>query len=223
MKQLTRIALAAAVVFSSPLIATGRQSTVKPPTTGIPECDKYAAMVTACLPTMCEEERMLMEMELGFALEMIPKQVELKGRQAAAQSCTRDISEAIKNDEYGCYTSKNAGTTAPKPIQLDKILPSATSVTLTLSGKGSTTAADTEVIIMTSISAPPTAIYQLPEWKGQFNLDTAYATPTTAKGSTGNPPIRLEPQTTYCFVIGSSANGANHIYRKGIFTTLPKR
>lgn len=191
--------------------------------TGIPECDKYAAMVRECLPKMCEEERTLMEMQLGFALEMIPKQVELRGRQAAAQSCTRDISEAIQKDEYGCYASKSAGTSAPKSIQLDRIRPSATSVTLTLTGTGSTTAADTEVIIMTSISEPPTAIYRLPEWKGQFVLDTASATPTSAKGSTGNPPIRLEPQTTYCFVITSSTNRPNDVYRKGIFTTLPKR
>ena len=156
MTQQAMIALAMALVVSSAATLVARQSGAKPQT-GIPECDKYAAMVTACLPKMCEEERALMEMQLGFALEMLPKQVGLKGRQAAAQSCTRDISEAIKNDDYGCYAPRTAGTIAPKSIQLDTIRPSATSVTLTLSGTGPTTAADTEVIIMTSISEPPTA------------------------------------------------------------------
>jgi hypothetical protein len=215
------VALAVALLLSSLPISAERQSPAKPRSTGIPECDKYAAMVTACLPKMCEDERMLKEMELGFALEMIPKQVELKGRHAAAQSCARDISEAIQSDEYGCYASKTTGTSASKSIQLDKIRPSATGVTLTFSGKGPESGEQVRVIIARSISEQPVAVYPMAGWTGQLVLDTASASP----GTVGAPaqPIQLEPGTTYCFAVESAIGNRTDFYRKGIFTTLPKR
>jgi hypothetical protein len=223
MKHQVSTALAAVLAVASAAILAAQQSAVKPPSTGIPECDECAAMVRACLPRMCAEERLLTEMQLGFTLEVIPKQVELKGRQAAAQTCTADIRKATENDAYGCFASKTGGITAPRPVQLASIRPSATGVSLTLSRKTLATAAVTEVAILTSMGEPPIAVYRLPEWNGQFVLDTASATPTDAKSTTRKPPIQLEPQTTYCFVIEGSMDRQNDVYRKGIFTTLPKR
>jgi hypothetical protein len=194
--------------------ATGSRTVTR---TGIPECDKYAAMVRACLPKMCEEERMLRDMELGFALEMIPKQVELKGRQEAAQTCARDIAKAIENDEYGCYGSK----TAPKSIRLDKVLATDASVTFTFIGNGPAAGEEARVVIARSISERPVVSYPLSGWKGTFLLDTASASPVINGAPTA--PLRLEPRTTYCFVVESSVGNRRDIYRKGIFRTLPNK
>lgn len=188
---------------------------------GIPECDKYEAMVTACLPRMCEEERMLADLELGLHRETLSRQIELQGRQAATESCARQIREVIKDDTYGCYTAAAGASAAKPPVQLDKLRVTDTSVVLTLSGKGPATPAGTAVFILTSISEPPTAIYRLPEWKAQFVVDTASASPVKSERDSAQvPPVRLDPSTTYCFAIGTSTTD---VYRKGIFTTLPKR
>jgi len=216
----SQVPLAVAVLLSSVTISAADQA-AKPPSTGIPECDKYAAMVTACLPKMCEEERMLVELELGFALEMIPKQVELKGRQAAAQTCARDITEAIEKDEYGCYASGTARANAPKSIRVEKVLPTDTSVTFTFIGNGPATGEEARVVIARSISERPVVSYSLSGWKGTFVLDTASASPAVKGAPTA--PIRLEPRTTYCFLVESSVGDRTDIHRKGIFTTLSKR
>jgi hypothetical protein len=225
MKHRIRALLAAALVFWSAAMTAAWQLRGKPSSTKIPECDKYDAMVTACLPKMCEEERALAEMDLGFHRELMPATIQHKGRQGAAELCARQIDEAIKDDLYGCYPIKAGAASVPaRSIRLDKLSATDTSVVLTLSGTSPTPAASTEVIILASIAEQPTAIYRLPEWKGQFVLDTASASPiSSAKGGAQNPPIRLEPRTTYCFVITSSTDRPNDVYRKGTFTTLPKR
>jgi hypothetical protein len=189
---------------------------------GIPECDKYEAMVTACLPKMCEVERELAELELSLHREVQARQIELQGRQASAESCARQIREAIQDDEYGCYAAAAGASAAKQPVRLEKVRTTDTSVVLTLSRKSAATPADIEVSILKSIMEPPTAIYRLPAaLNGQLVLDTASASPMTSAGNSARvAPIRLEPSTTYCFAIGSSTT---HIYRKGLFTTLPKR
>jgi hypothetical protein len=225
MKYRIRASLAAALVFWSAAMTAAWQSPGKPSSAKIPECEKYDAMVTSCLPKMCEDERMLTEMDLGFHRELLPATIQHKGRQGAAELCARQIDEAIKDDLYGCYSNKTGAAGVPaRPIRLDKLSATDTSVVLTLGGNRPTTAGSTEVIILTGIGEPPTAIYRLPEWKGQFVLDTASASPiASAKGGAQNPPMRLEPRTTYCFVITSSTDRPNDVYRKGTFTTLPKR
>lgn len=217
---LAATSMVACLATASAHTSAGR-SAVTPQRTGIPECDKYAAMVTACLPKMCEEERLLREMQLGFALEMIPKGVELNGRQQAAQACARDIAEEIKNDEYGCYPATTADPGPPRSIRLEAVQPSAMSVTLTFSGSGPATGEEARVVVARSISEPPLATYPLAGWTGQFVLDTASASPVIKGGPTD--PIRLEPQTTYCFAVVSSVGSRTGYYRKGIFTTLPNK
>ena len=74
-----------------------------PPSTGVPECDRYVAMVRACLPKMCEEERALRELELEFALETIAAVVKHKGAAAAEKTCSADIAAEGGDDLYGCH------------------------------------------------------------------------------------------------------------------------
>src|SRR5688572_4870118 len=80
--------------------------------TGIAECDRYVSMMTACLQKMCEDERMLVELELEFSREALSKVVELRGRDAAAQSCAQDIRRAVEDDPYGCHAAR-VGQAAP--------------------------------------------------------------------------------------------------------------
>ncbi len=211
----------AVALFASAAVAA-RQSAVKPKSTGIPECDKYAAMVTACLPKMCEVDRIVVELALGMDQELLPTVVKLKGRQEAARQCAEQIDEAIKDDLYGCYAPK-AGAGAPIPVRLDKIQPTDTSVTLAFSGTGPPpTSEEARLAIYRFNDGKPHAIgsYRLSGWTGQVVLDTASASPVV--GGVPRAPVRLEPRTEYCFVVESGTTNRQE-HRKGIFTTLAKR
>jgi hypothetical protein len=207
----------AVALFASVAVAA-RQSAVKPTSTGIAECDRYAAMVTACLPKVCEVDRVVMELDLGFHHELLPTVVKVKGRQEAAKQCAAKIDEAIRDDEYGCYPEA-AGS--PRAVLLDRIQPRATSVTLTFSGNGPADGGDSRLLLLTSIGEPPLASYRLAGWQGPVVVDTASAMPLA--GGAGKAPIQLEPGTTYCFVVESSTATRRDSHRKGVFTTLPKR
>jgi len=213
----------AVALVSSAAILAARQSAVKPQSTGIPECDKYAAMVTACLPKMCEEERLLVELDLGFHHELLPAIVKLDGRQKAASVCAQSIDEAIKEDPYGCYAPKTVGSGAPVSIRLDSVRPTDTSVTMTFSGTGPAKGEKVRLVITKAISERPIAIYELPGWTGKLVLDTASATPVSEAKAAQTAPVRLEPRSTYCFVVQSRTDSRMEEHRKGIFTTLPKR
>ena len=76
--------------------------------TGVPACDRYVAMVRACLPRMCEEERILRELELDLALETIAAAVKHKGAQAAGDTCSADIVAEAGDDLYGCHAESRA-------------------------------------------------------------------------------------------------------------------
>jgi hypothetical protein len=88
----------AALVWTGAAPMATPQAPSAPASTKIPECVKYEAMVTACLPKMCEEERALAELELSFHRETLAKVVELKGRQAGAQVCAQSLREASELD-----------------------------------------------------------------------------------------------------------------------------
>jgi hypothetical protein len=216
-----RVVPAAAVLLAGVTLTAGGQSSGKPNSAAIPECQKYEAMINACLPKMCEEERALAEMELSFHRETLAKVVELKGRQEGAHACTRSIRDAIADDLYGCYAAEPGAPT--HPIRLDQVRPAATSVSLTLTSAGIAANENARLVIAPSISEPPTAVYALPREKGTFVIDTSSTTSTGARGGAPGPPIPLEPRTTYCFVIESETGTARKVYRQGIFTTLPKR
>ena len=227
MSRHTRVLLAVALVFSSAAMTAARQSPAKPPSTGIPECDKYHEMVTACMRKMCVADRTVAELDLELDREFIPAEIKHKGRAAATQSCVRKINEAVQDDVFDCYAGNGGAAGRPAPaIRVDAVRPTDTSVVMTFSGKGPHPPTGAEVIIQRSEvpDEEPAASYRLPEWKGQFVLDTSSVSPTAAaKGGAQAAPIRLEPRTTYCFVVASPTNRQNEIHRKGIFTTLPKR
>ena len=188
---------------------------------GIPECDKYEAIVTACLPKMCMAERAVAELDLELHRQILPTLLQLKGRPAAVQACVEKIDEAIQEDEFGCYSSLSGNKGRPGPaIRVDKVRPTDTGVVMTLRDPGPASNS-TKVTIVTVPGEPVTAVYQLPEWKGQFVLDTTSASPTLKAGP--GKPVTLDPETPYCFVIQSSNGTGKEIYRKGTFTTLPKR
>lgn len=77
------------------------------------------------------------------------------------------------------------------------------------------------MIIARSISERPVVTYPIAGWTGQLVLDTASASPVI--GGAPTAPIQPEPGTTYCFAVESSIGNRTDFYRKGIFTTLPKR
>jgi hypothetical protein len=219
MKPQLRIAIAAALCFSGAGPTSARQAPAAGPAGQIPECVKYEAMVNACLPKMCGEERALAEMELSFHRETLAKVVELKGRQEGVQACTRSIRDAIAEDLYGCYTAA-AGAARPS-IRLDRLQPAATSVAMTLSIAGLAANESARLVIAQSIADQPTAVYALPPEKATFVLDTASAAP--AAGGAKGAPVGLDPDTEYCFAIETTKGSGHEVQRKGVFTTRPKR
>jgi hypothetical protein len=205
----------AALVWTGAAPMAARQAPSAAASAKIQDCVQYEAMVTACLPKMCEQERALAELELSFHRETLAKVVELKGRQAGAQVCAQSLREAAAGDVYGCYATE-AGA-QKHPIRLDQVRPTDTGVALTLTSLGIAPDETARVVIAASIMESPTAVYALPRDKGTFVVDTSSAV------AGGGQAIRLEPRTTYCFAIESTTGTARKVYRQGVFTTLPKR
>jgi hypothetical protein len=223
MKPLFRVVLVMASVVSNAELALAGQSSAKPAAAGIPECDKYEAMVAACLPKMCEAERIVAELDLELHRQILPAVIQHKGRAAAVQACVEKTNEAVAEDAFGCYATKGGVTRRPaSAVRVDKVQPTNTGVVMTLSGDGAAAGAVTEVILVTAPGEPPAAVYRLPEWKGQFVLDTSTLPAKAAKG-TAPGPVRLDPRTTYCFIVESTRDAATEVHRKGMFTTLPQR
>jgi hypothetical protein len=201
--------------------------------TGIAECDQYYAMVAACLPRMCEAERLLVELELSLTREMLPKVVERRGREAAAQGCAKDILKEIEDDPYGCYESQRAKAGMPQPgIRNVRIRPAATNVTISFQSSaaatgdgGSATSAGRWEVAISSELLETEARYELAGRDGEFVLNTASEQPVAlpagaaAAARAPLPPIELEPDASYCFVIRSPAGEE----RRGTFATAAER
>lgn len=188
------------------------QTPVGPPSasTGVPACDRYVAMVRACLPKMCEEERALRELELEFALEAIAAVIKHKGAQAAGDNCSADIVAEAGDDLYGCHPESRASTI------LVEAAPAETSVILRLSGAGLAAAGPLEVALAVPLEPRPAAVYRVTGTNGLYVLDTTGATAATADR------VLLERDTPYCYLIATpaeSAAGLNTVIRKGTFTT----
>lgn len=205
------------LVLGQPPDASGQASS----RIGIAECDRYAEMVRACLPKMCEEERALREMELGFSLEAIATLVKLKGPEAAARSCAQDIANELQDDEYGCSGESAAGRGAL--IRQLQVRPGDTTVTISFAA-AQQAATSVEVAIAASMMGDPDAVYRIESNGGRFLLDTAVAVPAkSAEAAPSGAPIRLEPGTTYCYAIGAPGEGLQNVLRKGTFTTAQRR
>jgi hypothetical protein len=181
-----------------------------PASTGVPECDRYAAMVRACLPKMCEEERMLREMELGFAVETIAAVVKEKGKAAAADSCIRDIAAELREDLYACHADSPSAST-----RVD-LTPAGDAVQMRFSSPA-LAGAETADVALAEPLAEPTAVYRVTSTAGTFVLDTRTAPPLAAGAAAG----QLLPETPYCYAIATSADDPSRrrVLRKGVVLT----
>ena len=159
---------------------------------------------------------MLAELELQFSRETLEKLIELRGREAAAQSCTQDIRRAVEDDVYGCYAAPSDNAA---PFRLDHVRPGPTSVAMQFSLASATSA---DVLIGESLDQSARQ-YSLTGTQGRFVLDTASARPVASPGGAA-PPATLAPNTTYCFVIRAPSGEVNStLLRKGTFTTTATR
>ena len=181
-----------------------------PAATGVPDCDRYEAMVRACLPKMCEEERMLREMELGFAIETIGAVVKEKGKAAAAESCSRDITAELREDFYGCYPDSASASTRVE------VTPAGDAVVMRFSSPA-LAAAETADVALAEPLAEAGVMYRVAGTQGTFVLDTRTASPLgSAAGA-----VTLEADTHYCYTIATSADDAarRRVLRKGVALT----
>jgi hypothetical protein len=180
------------------------------PPTGVPECDRFVAMVRACLPKMCDEERMLREMEVGFAIETIAALAKEKGKAAAAESCTRDIAAELREDLYACHADSPSAST-----RVD-LTPAGDALVLRFSSPALAGAATADVALAEPL-AEPLGVFRVTSTQGTFVLDTRTAAPLGAAGGA----VRLGPDTPYCYTIATSDDDAarRRILRKGIAVT----
>jgi hypothetical protein len=193
------------------LAVVGQGPATSPPaSTGVAECDRYVAMVRACLPKMCEEERILRELELDFALETIAAAIKHKGARHAGGTCSADIAAEAGDDLYGCHAESRASSI------LVEAAPGETSVTLRLSGAGLAGAGPLELALTAPLVPEPAGVYRITPTNGAYVLDTASAVSAPAGR------VLLERDTPYCYSIATPADGAagrHTVIRKGTFTT----
>lgn len=200
--ELVTLVLGAALALSQP-----------PPseaTTGIAECDRYVALVRACLPKMCEEERLLRELELGFALETIAAALKDNGRAAASESCSRDVVAELREDLYACHAeSASSATHAEVTATVDAVLIRFSSPAL--AGESGADVALAEPL------AGPAAVFRVTSSQGTFVLDTRIASALASNAG----PLRLEPETPYCYTIATSSDDPSRrrVLRKGVVLT----
>jgi len=205
------------------VLAAATSGSATAQTTGVRKCDEYYAMVSACLPRMCEAERAVAELELSFSRETLQKVVELKGRAAAAQSCEQDILKEIQDDPYGCYESDRTKAGLPNSVVRDvRVQPAATSVVISFQVVPEKSRDGAWEVAIGSEDQEPQVRYVVSS-AGVFALNTAVDRPvalTGAKGASQAPqPFRLDPGVSYCFAITSSTGEQ----RRGSFTTSPER
>jgi len=206
------------------MFAVGTCSAAAAQSTDIRKCDDYYAMVSACLPRMCEAERAVIELELSFSRETLQKVVELKGRAAAAQACEQDILKELQDDPYGCYESDRTKAGLPKSVVRDvRVQPAATSVVISFKVAPERSFDGAWQVAIGSEDQQPQVRYVVSQSAGVFALNTAVdrpVAPTGAKEASQAPqPFRLDPGVSYCFAITSSTGGQ----RRGSFTTSPER
>jgi hypothetical protein len=179
----------------------------------VPECDRFVALVRACLPKMCEDERMLREMELGLAVETIAAVVREKGKAAAAEGCSRDIAAELREDLYACHADSPSASTRVE------LAPAADALVLRFSSTA-LAGAETADVALAEPLAEPLGVYRVTGAQGTFVLDTRSASPLGAAAGA----VRLAPDTPYCYAIATSADDAarRRILRKGVAVTKGK-
>ena len=193
------------------LALLGQSPAASPPaSTGVPECDRFVAMVRACLPRMCEEEKVLRELELDLAIETIAAAVKHRGARAAGETCADDIAAEVGDDLYGCHPGSVASAI------LVEATPAETSVILRVSGGSVSNAGPLEVTLAAPLTPEPAGVYLVTPAHGPYLLDTASAPSRAAQAGR----VVLERDTPYCYSIAVPADGAaGRVIKKGTFTT----
>jgi hypothetical protein len=74
--------------------------------TGIPECDKYFAMVEACAAKMSKEDQAAAQFSVNRLRTMMPIANSAQGRAELEQRCTTSIKQARESDKSGCSGQK---------------------------------------------------------------------------------------------------------------------
>jgi hypothetical protein len=90
------------------------QQSAKP--TGIAECDKYFAMVDACVASkrMSKEDQQAAEFNVSRLRAMLPIANTAQGRATLVDRCTSSIETGRKNDKTGCYTEPKKDQASPR-------------------------------------------------------------------------------------------------------------
>lgn len=75
--------------------------------TGIPECDKYFAVVDACFAskTLSKEDQKAAEANVSRLRLMLPIAKAPQGRATLVERCTASLASAQKDGKYACYKS----------------------------------------------------------------------------------------------------------------------
>ena len=105
-----------AAVFSVSLGAGQRQAAQPPPADsraaatqkgeiGVPECDKYFALVDACVASgrMSTEDKKAAQFSVDRLRAMLPLARAPQGKATLGDRCAKTLDLAQKDDKYGCY------------------------------------------------------------------------------------------------------------------------
>ena len=92
---------------AEPAADTEAQATEKPKpaATGIPECDKYFAVVEACIATktLSKDDQKAAELNVSRLRAMLPIAKAPQGRATLVERCTASLEAAQKDGKYACY------------------------------------------------------------------------------------------------------------------------
>lgn len=99
------IVLACAANLGAGQQAPAAGTTPKQEKTDIPECDRYFAMVDACVATnkMTADEKKAAQSNVDRLRMMLPIAKAEQGRATLVERCTKSIEAGQKDDKYGCY------------------------------------------------------------------------------------------------------------------------
>lgn len=94
-----------AAVAQQARVAPAASASQKSEATGIPECDKYFALVDACVATkkMTKEDQQAAELNVSRLRAMLPIARAPQGRTTLVDRCTMSLETAQKEDQYDCY------------------------------------------------------------------------------------------------------------------------
>lgn len=121
------------VALAFPACGVGRETAAAAgseqpsPSTGIPECDRYVAMIEQCLPQMPNEDRVAARFAVDQIRALVPTMAQRDG-DAMARQCAENVESALRTNTYGCHddAARAAGVLSPCDLvtreELERIL-----------------------------------------------------------------------------------------------------